>query len=211
MQQFQIIKSNIIPLLQNDIDTDQIIPARYLKATDKNGMADGLFAGWRYLASGENNPEFPLNQPIYQGSEILLAGDNFGCGSSREHAPWALLQWGIRAIISTSFADIFRNNAYKNGLLPIEVNPAAHQQISNSISADPNCLMIIDLPAQKIKLSDGYSDEFEIDPFSKNSLVNGIDQLGYLLQFSDKIDNFENELESAGIYRIITTVEISSE
>jgi 3-isopropylmalate/(R)-2-methylmalate dehydratase small subunit len=174
-------------------------------------MADGLFAGWRYLASGENNPEFPLNQPIYQGSEILLAGDNFGCGSSREHAPWALLQWGIRAIISTSFADIFRNNAYKNGLLPIEVNPAAHQRISNSISADPNCLMIIDLPAQKIKLSDGYSDDFEIDPFSKNSLVNGIDQLGYLLQFSDKIDNFENELESAGIYRITTTVEISSE
>jgi 3-isopropylmalate/(R)-2-methylmalate dehydratase small subunit len=211
MQQFQIIKSKIIPLLQNDIDTDQIIPARYLKATDKNGMADGLFAGWRYLASGENNPEFPLNQPIYQGSEILLAGDNFGCGSSREHAPWALLQWGIRAIISTSFADIFRNNAYKNGLLPIEVNPATHQRISNSISADPNCLMIIDLPAQKIKLSDGYSDEFEIDPFSKNSLVNGIDQLGYLLQFSDKIDNFENELESTGIYRITTTVEISSE
>ena len=211
MQQFQIIKSKIIPLLQNDIDTDQIIPARYLKATDKNGMADGLFAGWRYLASGENNPEFPLNQPIYQGSEILLAGDNFGCGSSREHAPWALLQWGIRAIISTSFADIFRNNAYKNGLLPIEVNPATHQRISNSISADPNCLMIIDLPAQKIKLLDGYSDEFEIDPFSKNSLVNGIDQLGYLLQFSDKIDNFENELESAGIYRITTTVEISGE
>jgi 3-isopropylmalate/(R)-2-methylmalate dehydratase small subunit len=211
MQQFQIIKSKIIPLLQNDIDTDQIIPARYLKATDKNGMADGLFAGWRYLASGENNPEFPLNQPIYQGSEILLAGDNFGCGSSREHAPWALLQWGIRAIISTSFADIFRNNAYKNGLLPIEVNPATHQRISNSISADPNCLMIIDLPAQKIKLSDGFSEDFVIDPFSKNSLVNGFDQLGYLLQFSDKIDNFENELESAGIYRITTTVEISSE
>jgi 3-isopropylmalate/(R)-2-methylmalate dehydratase small subunit len=211
MQQFQIIKSKIIPLLQNDIDTDQIIPARYLKATDKNGMADGLFAGWRYLASGENNPEFSLNQPIYQGSEILLAGDNFGCGSSREHAPWALLQWGIRAIISTSFADIFRNNAYKNGLLPIEVNPATHQRISNSISADPNCLMIIDLPAQKIKLSDGFSDDFVIDPFSKNCLVDGIDQLGYLLQFSDKIDNFENELESAGIYRITTTAEISRE
>jgi len=210
MQHIQIIKSKMIPLLQNDIDTDQIIPARYLKVIDKNGLADGLFSGWRYLATGEQNTEFPLNQPIYKGAEVLVAGDNFGCGSSREHAPWALLQWGIRAIISTSFADIFRNNAYKNGLLPIEVNTATHQRISNAISTDPNCLMIIDLPAQKIKLSDGYSDEFEIDPFSKNSLVNGIDQLGYLLQFSDQIDNFEKEMESSGIFRITTTEELSA-
>lgn len=209
MQQFQIIKSKMIPLLQNDIDTDQIIPARYLKVTNKNGLASGLFAGWRYLASGEDNPDFPLNQPMFKGAEILLTGDNFGCGSSREHAPWALLQWGIRAIISTSFADIFRNNAYKNGLLPIEVAHPTHQKISTVLSDDPHCLMVIDLPSQKIILSDGYTDEFDIDPFNKNCLVNGLDQLDYLLQFSSRIDQFEKELESAGISWISTTRDIT--
>ena len=206
MQHIKIIKSKVIPLVQNDIDTDQIIPARYLKVTKKEGLADGLFAGWRYLAAGEINPDFPLNHNLYKGAKILLTGDNFGCGSSREHAPWALLQWGIRVIISTSFADIFRNNAYKNGLLPIEVNSSTHQRILNAVSSDPNCMMIIDLPAQQISLSDGFLDDFDIDPFSKNCLVNGIDQLGYLLQFSEKIDSFEKSMELAGIYSIKTSV-----
>ena len=206
MQPLKIINSKVIPLNQNDIDTDQIIPARYLKVTEKEGLAEGLFAGWRYLAQGEINPDFPLNHDMYKGAEILLTGDNFGCGSSREHAPWALIQWGIRAIISTSFADIFRNNAYKNGLLPIEVKSSTHHRILSSVSSDPTCVMVVDLPSQQLSLSDGFSDEFDIDPFSKNCLVNGLDQLGYLLQFSEKIDSFEKSLESVGIYSVKTSV-----
>ncbi len=122
MKPFETLTSRAIPLPRNDIDTDQIIPARYLKVTDKAGLAEGLFSSWRYLPGGEPDPDFPLNRPEYQGAQILLAGDNFGCGSSREHAPWALVGWGIRAVISTSFADIFRNNALKNGLLPVVVD-----------------------------------------------------------------------------------------
>lgn len=204
MQKFIEIQSKIIPLLQNDIDTDQIIPAKYLKVTDKAGLADGLFAGWRYSSSGENDPDFPLNQSQYQGAEILLAGDNFGCGSSREHAPWALIQWGIRAIISPSFADIFRNNAYKNGLLPIEVSSRDHQSIVDGVKGDPDSLITIDLPSQRVRLPDGYSFDFEIDPFSKKCLVEGIDQLGYLMQFSNQVDQYEKVQQSAGVFRVNT-------
>jgi len=204
MKTFQILKSPIIPLPHSDVDTDQIIPARYLKVTDKKGLAEGLFASWRYHASGEKKVDFPLNIPQYQEAEILLAGDNFGCGSSREHAPWALMQWGIRAIISTSFADIFRNNALKNGLLPLEVTVTFHEQLIEIIKDDPMCVATINLPDQELSLPDESRTKFVIDPFSKQCLVKGIDPLGYLMKNSDLIDSFERELDLADINRVST-------
>jgi 3-isopropylmalate/(R)-2-methylmalate dehydratase small subunit len=204
MQKFNKVQSKIIPLLQNDIDTDQIIPAKYLKVTDKAGLADGLFAGWRYLPDGQNDPDFPLNQSDFQGAEILLTGDNFGCGSSREHAPWALIQWGIRAIISTSFADIFRSNAYKNGLLPIEVSSSVYQSLVDGLASAPGSLVSIDLPSQQVSLPDGFSFDFEIDPFSKTCLVEGIDQLGYLMGYLDQVNNYEISQQTAGVFRVNT-------
>ncbi|MCJ7715454.1 MAG: 3-isopropylmalate dehydratase small subunit, partial [Anaerolineales bacterium] len=182
MQTFHTLKSLVIPLPNNDVDTDQIIPARYLKVTDKKGLAEGLFAGWRYLSSGEADPSFPLNNPQYRDAKILLAGNNFGCGSSREHAPWALVQWGIRAVISTSFADIFHSNALKNGLLPIEVSTTVHRDLFEFLNSDPTFEVTIDLPSQNLIFSNGFQTEFSIDPFSKNCLVEGIDSLGYLLK-----------------------------
>ena len=170
MHTFHSLKSPIIPLPYNDVDTDQIIPAHYLKVTDKKGLADGLFGGWRYLSSGEENPAFPLNNPQNRDAQILLAGNNFGCGSSREHAPWALVQWGIRAIISTSFADIFRSNALKNGLLPVEIPDQVHNQLFEFVTRDPSCEVTIDLLSQNLILPDGSQVDFPIDPFSKQNL-----------------------------------------
>jgi len=205
MKTFQTLKSTVIALPHNDIDTDQIIPAQYLKVTDKQGLADGLFTGWRYYPSGEINPDFPLNNPVHQEAEILLAGDNFGCGSSREHAPWALTQWGFRAIISTSFADIFRNNALKNGLLPVEVPSHVHRQLLEILQADPSCQVTIDLPSQTLSLSKGIQTEFSIDPFSKKCLEGGVDTLGYLLRFSEQINTFERNHDLAGPRMVNTT------
>jgi len=204
MRTFQTLKSLIIHLPHNDIDTDQIIPAQYLKVTNKEGLAEGLFASWRYDSSGDMNPDFPLNKPQYQNAEILLTGDNFGCGSSREHAPWALVQWGIRAIISTSFADIFRNNALKNGLLPVVVPVSVHKQLLEIMQDDPFCQVTIDLPAQELSLPDGSIHEFSIDPFNKKCLVEGIDSLGYLLSYQDLVTSFENQHNSTGIMHIDT-------
>lgn len=191
MQPFTKITSKVIPLSHNNIDTDQIIPARYLKVTDKNGLVEGLFSDWCYQEDGQLDPEFPLNQEIYQDAQILAAGDNFGCGSSREHAPWALVGWGIRALISTSFADIFRNNALKNGLLTVVVEPVAHGKIFELTEADPNFQVTIDLPSQTLTLPDGRSHNFPIDPFSKTCLLEGVDQMGYLLKREAEIANFE--------------------
>jgi 3-isopropylmalate/(R)-2-methylmalate dehydratase small subunit len=191
MQSFQTLTSNVIPLLVRDVDTDQIIPARYLKVTDKNGLADGLFYGWRYRADGSPQPDFPLNRPEYQGCQVLLAGDNFGCGSSREHAPWALAGWGIRAVISTSFADIFRNNALKNGLLPVIVDPAAHQRLAEMASGAQPAAVTIDLRQQTLFLPDGSAAGFPIDPFSKLCLLEGVDPLGYLLKNEAHISHYE--------------------
>lgn len=191
MQPFQTLTSGVIPLLISDVDTDQIIPARYLKLTNKNGLAEGLFYGWRYLADGSPDPTFPLNQPEYQGCQILLAGANFGCGSSREHAPWALIGWGIRAIISASFADIFYNNALKNGLLPLVVQPAIHQQIAGMVAAQKQVTLTIDLAEQSLLLPDESAVKFHIDPFSKICLLEGLDALGYLLKNEAKISSYE--------------------
>jgi 3-isopropylmalate/(R)-2-methylmalate dehydratase small subunit len=191
MQPLHTITSRIIPLSRNDIDTDQIIPARYLKVTDRSGLAEGLFFGWRYLTDGSLDMSFPLNLPEYQGAEILLAGENFGCGSSREHAPWALVGWGIRAVISTSFADIFRSNALKNGLLPVSVDAEIQGHLFDLIAAEPAARAHIDLETQTLLLPDGNQVSFPIDPFNKTCLLEGLDQLGYILRFEAEIEAFE--------------------
>jgi 3-isopropylmalate/(R)-2-methylmalate dehydratase small subunit len=180
MQPFNVLSSHVMTLPVNNIDTDQIIPARFLKTTSKVGLGRNLFDGWRYDAAGQPRTDFPLNRPEAQGCQVLLAGDNFGCGSSREHAPWALLDWGIRAVISTSFADIFRNNSLKNGLLPVIVDEATHQQLLSLAAEDPELSLTIDLSAQTLTLPDGRAVTFPIDAFSKTCLLQGVDQLGYL-------------------------------
>ena len=191
MQPFTTITSKVIPLPRNNIDTDQIIPARYLKVTGKDGLVEGLFSSWRYRSDGQLDPEFPLNRAECQQAEILLTGDNFGCGSSREHAPWALVGWGIRAVVSTSFADIFHSNALKNGLLPVSIDAETQQKIFNQVEVDPEMEVTIDLAAQTLTLPDGVSVTFSIDPFSKICLLEGMDQLGYLLKRETQITNYE--------------------
>jgi 3-isopropylmalate/(R)-2-methylmalate dehydratase small subunit len=190
MPEFTTLRARVVSLPANDIDTDQIIPARFLKATDKNGMGDHLFADWRYNADGSVKPDFVLNQKQSQGAQILLAGANFGCGSSREHAPWALTEFGFRAVLSTSFADIFRNNALKNGLLPIVVDEATHQMLFDLIEEIPTAELNVDLASQTLTFPTG-SVTFAIDPFSKTCLLNGVDELGYLLNFEAEIAAYE--------------------
>ncbi len=194
MEKIVTITSKIIPLPRNSIDTDQIIPARYLKAVDKVGMANGLFADWRYNPDGTPKADFVLNQPRYQGAKILLAGDNFGCGSSREHAPWALIGWGIRAVISTSFADIFKNNALKNGLLPIAVDQSTFQSLLDLTQELPDAEITIDLEKQWIVLPDAKTIAFEIEPFARRCLLMGVDQLGYILSFEKQIFSYEEKM-----------------
>lgn len=196
MEKFSILKSRVIPLRINNIDTDQIIPARFLKVTDKNGLGSNLFSDWRYQKDGTPDPNFILNKEIYKNCQILLAGDNFGCGSSREHAPWALTGFGIKAVISTSFADIFRNNALKNGLLPVVVDQGFHMQLFDVLEEIPHAEIIIDLPAQKVTLPSGHGTNFMIDDFSKKCLVEGLDQLGYLISFNNIIYQYELQLET---------------
>jgi 3-isopropylmalate/(R)-2-methylmalate dehydratase small subunit len=190
MAQFTTLTSRVVVLPVNDIDTDQIIPARFLKATDKKGMGDHLFADWRYNSDGSSKPDFVLNQKESQGAKILLAGDNFGCGSSREHAPWALTGFGFRAVISTSFADIFRNNALKNGLLPIIVDEATHKMLFDLIEEIPRAELTVDLATQTLILPNG-TVTFPIDPFNKTCLLNGVDELGYIMGFEKEIAAFE--------------------
>ena len=191
MAQFTTLTSRVVPLPVNDIDTDQIIPARFLKATDKNGMGDHLFADWRYNADGSPKPDFVLNRPEHRGAQILLAGDNFGCGSSREHAPWALTGFGFRAVISTSFADIFRNNALKNGLLPIVVDAETHRMLFDVLEEVPHAEVTVDLATQTVTLPTGQTVPFPIDGFSKTCLLKGTDELGYLLGFEKQITEYE--------------------
>jgi 3-isopropylmalate/(R)-2-methylmalate dehydratase small subunit len=193
MAEFTTLTSRMVPLPVENVDTDQIIPARFLKATDKNGMGDALFSDWRYNPDGSPKPNFVLNDPKYQGAQILLAEDNFGCGSSREHAPWALTGYGFRAVISTSFADIFRNNSLKNGLLPIIVDPETLQSLFDLVEEAPTAEITVDLETQTVLLPDGSSVTFPIDPFSKTCLIQGVDQLGYIMSFDEAIEKFENE------------------
>jgi 3-isopropylmalate/(R)-2-methylmalate dehydratase small subunit len=174
--------SKVIPLPAENVDTDQIVPARYLKVTDKAGLGEALFRDWRFEADGSiKNPAFVLDRPEMQGRRILLAGDNFGCGSSREHAPWALVAWGVRAVITTSCADIFQGNALKNGLLPIIVDPERHRQLFELVAADPDVELTVDLEQQVVHLPGDEDLPFDVDPFSKLMLLRGTDELGYLL------------------------------
>ncbi len=191
MAEFTQFSSRMLPLSVENVDTDQIIPARFLKAIDKNGMGAALFADWRYDADGTPNSNFVLNDPRYQGAQILLAGDNFGCGSSREHAPWALTGFGFRAVISTSFADIFRNNALKNNLLPISVDAETLKSLFDLAEEAPAVEITVYLENQSIALPDGNSVSFPIDPFFKTCLLKGVDQLGYILAFENEITAYE--------------------
>lgn len=184
---FETLTSTIVVVPVDNIDTDQIIPARYLKSISKEGLGEGLFIDWRKNPDGSLKPEFPLNKPEAKGAQILVAGDNFGCGSSREHAPWALVQNGFRAVVSTSFADIFKGNALKNGLLPVIVPAGVHQQLL----ASQGKTATIDLAAQTLTLEGGQPVPFPIDPFAKRCLLDGVDELGYMLQQEAAIAAYE--------------------
>jgi 3-isopropylmalate/(R)-2-methylmalate dehydratase small subunit len=179
---FTVFTSRVVPIPAENVDTDQIVPARYLKVTDKNGLAEALFRDWRFEEDGSlKEPRFVLDRPEMAGRKILLVGDNFGAGSSREHAPWALTAWGVRAILSTSFADIFRSNSLKNGVLPIVVDAATHARLFEMLAADPDSELTIDLAEQGVLLPDGTTLDFDIDPFAKRMILAGTDELGYLL------------------------------
>ncbi len=187
---FAHLTSRVVLLVHDDIDTDQIIPARFLKTTEKKGLGKVLFSDWRYDAAGNPKPDFVLNRPEAQGCQILVAGDNFGCGSSREHAPWALVQGGFRAVVSTSIADIFRNNALKNGLVPVVVDAASHAALVGA----PGAEVEIDVEAQTISLPGGGQATFPIDGFARYCLMNGVDELGYLLSQEQAIAAFESRV-----------------
>ncbi len=191
MEAFTTLDSRAVVIETSDIDTDQIIPARFLKTTTKIGLGQNLFHDWRYTADGSPRPDFVLNQPGVIGARILIAGNNFGCGSSREHAPWALMDYGFKAVVSTSFADIFRNNSLKNGLLPVIVDADTHRQLVSLVEEDPETILAIDLAQQTLTLPDGRAVSFPIDSFSKTCLLEGIDQLGYLLKQAERIAAYE--------------------
>ena len=189
---FESFTSRVIPLPAENVDTDQIVPARYLKITDKAGLGEALFHDWRFTGDGSlREPRFVLDRPEMAGRRILLAGDNFGCGSSREHAPWALVAWGVQAVITTSCADIFRGNALKNGLLPILVDAERQAQLFELVVRDPNVELTVDLEAQVVHLPGDDDLPFDVDPFSKLMLLRGTDELGYLLGQADAISAWE--------------------
>jgi 3-isopropylmalate/(R)-2-methylmalate dehydratase small subunit len=191
-QPYTTFSSAVIPLPIENVDTDQIVPARYLKMTDKAGLADALFHDWRYEADGGlKEPTFILDKPQMYGRKILLAGDNFGCGSSREHAPWALVSWGIQAVITTSCADIFKGNSLKNGLLPIIVSPERLQFLFDLVKQEPDVELTVDLDSQVVHLPGDEDLPFDVDPFSKVMLLQGTDELGYLLGKADEIAAWE--------------------
>lgn len=201
MEKITKFVGRVAPLPINDIDTDQIIPARYLKTTDKLGLGQACFFDWRYHEDGSPRADFALNQPQYQGATVLVAGHNFGCGSSREHAPWALMGMGFRAIVSSDFADIFRNNALKNGLLPIIVDEETKQQLISLSQEDPETSVTIDLESQTLTLPDGRAVSFPVDSFSRYCLLNGVDQLGFLLNLADDVTAYETSHPQ----RVLTT------
>jgi 3-isopropylmalate/(R)-2-methylmalate dehydratase small subunit len=196
MEPFTTLTSTCVVLPVDNVDTDQIIPARFLKTTERRGLGTHLFADWRYDESGQPRADFVLNRPEARGAEILVAGRNFGCGSSREHAPWALLDFGFRALVSTEFADIFRNNALKIGLLPVALSAAAHDRLVALVTASPATRLTLDLAAQTATLPAGVAERFPIDAFSKHCLVHGVDQLGFLLQAEPAIAEYERSHRS---------------
>ena len=191
MEAFTTLTSRVAPLVRNNVDTDQIIPASYLKCTTREGLGAGLFFNWRFDESGQPRPDFELEQPACQGAQILLAGENFGCGSSREHAVWALQEHGFRAVISTRFADIFRSNSGRNGLVTARVQPSGFERLRALLAADPEGQITIDLQSSQIVLSENESLSFDIDPFARHCLLEGLDPLGFLLARLPEIEAFE--------------------
>ncbi len=189
---FRSFSSKVVPLPAENVDTDQIVPARFLKVTDKEGLTDALFRDWRFAEDGSmREPAFVVDHPGMAGRRILLAGDNFGCGSSREHAPWALRAWGVEAILSTSFADIFKSNSLKNGVLPIVVDPDTHRRLFELLDDDPDAELRVDLAEQGVLLPDGSTIDFDVDPFSKMMLLAGTDEIGYVVAKDDAIAAWE--------------------
>ena len=194
MQAFTTLTSVAAPMRSVNIDTDRIIPKNYLKTIKRTGLGRGLFAEERFRDDGTENPDFVLNQPAYRKAEVLVAGDNFGCGSSREHAPWALLDFGIRCVISSSFADIFYNNCFKNGILPIKVSPEDLEKLFDDAERGANATLSIDLESQTIRGPDGGTLSFEIDPFRKHCLLNGLDDIGLTMEKGAALDTYEAKL-----------------
>ena len=197
MDKFTTLTGVAAPLPIDNVDTDMIIPKQYLKTIKRTGLGAGLFAEMRYLDDGSPNPDFVLNKSAYKNVKILVAGDNFGCGSSREHAPWALLDYGIRCVISTDFADIFYNNCFKNGILPIKVAAEDLPKLRDDARRGANATLTIDLPAQEIRGPDGGMVKFEIDPFRKHRLLEGLDDIGLTLVEAPAIDAFEKKSAAA--------------
>jgi 3-isopropylmalate/(R)-2-methylmalate dehydratase small subunit len=194
MQPFTVLTGVAAPLRIINIDTDMIIPKQYLKTIQRTGLGKGLFSEMRYRDDGSENPDFVLNKPAYRKAQIIVAGDNFGCGSSREHAPWALLDFGIRCVIATSFADIFYNNCFKNGILPIKVSPEDIEKLFDDAERGANATLTVDLAAQEIRGPDGGVVKFDIDPFRKHCLLNGLDDIGLTLEKAPAIDAYEKKL-----------------
>ncbi|HZS65114.1 MAG TPA: 3-isopropylmalate dehydratase small subunit [Xanthobacteraceae bacterium] len=197
MDKFTTLEGVAAPLKMINVDTDMIIPKQYLKTIKRTGLGKGLFSELRYRDDGSENPDFVLNKPAYRKAKILVVDDNFGCGSSREHAPWALLDFGIRCVISTSFGDIFYNNCFKNGILPIRVTPAQLAKLFDDAERGANATLTIDLPKQEIRGPDGGVIKFEIDEFRKHCLLNGLDDIGLTMQKKPQIDKYEAQLKSA--------------
>jgi 3-isopropylmalate/(R)-2-methylmalate dehydratase small subunit len=193
MQKFETLTGVAAPLNIVNVDTDMIIPKQFLKTIKRTGLGKSLFYEMRFDASGKELPEFVLNKPAYRKAQILVAGDNFGCGSSREHAPWALLDFGIRCVISTSFADIFYNNCFKNGILPITVSPEDLKKLLDDADRGSNATLTIDLPNQEIRGPDGGRIVFDLDPFRKHCLLNGLDDIGLTMEKAPHIDTFESK------------------
>lgn len=191
MEPFTVHTGTAVPLRAENVDTDQIIPARYLTTVTREGLGEGLFADWRRNPDGSLREDFPLNQPRYQGATILIAGPNFGCGSSREHAPWAILDAGFRVVISPRFADIFYNNSLKNGLLLVTLDQEQVEMLMNLVEEEPSTLITVDLERQEVRLPDGQRFHFEIDGFRKRCLLQGLDDLGYLLSKEEAIAAYE--------------------
>ena len=191
MKPIRTFASRLVGLPMDDVDTDQIIPARFLKVTDRAGLGAALFADWRYAADGRPDPDFPLNRPGASAARILVAGRNFGCGSSREHAPWALVGYGFRAVVSTGFADIFRNNAIGNGLVPIALELDAHARLMRLAADDPAAQVVVSVDRQTVTFPDGSAATFPLDAFDRHCLLRGVDRFGFLLGLGDEIAAFE--------------------
>ena len=197
MDKFTTLTGVAAPLAIDNIDTDMIIPKQYLKTIKRTGLGAGLLAEMRYREDGSERPDFVLNKPAYRKASIIVAGDNFGCGSSREHAPWALLEFGVRCVIATDFADIFYNNCFKNGILPIKVSRQDHAKLMDDAERGANATLTIDLPAQEIRGPDGGVIKFEIDPHRKHCLLEGLDDIGLTMAKSTKIAGFEEKAMAA--------------